>query len=1137
MAPDPEPVIADLRKDVLTAAGEAVDTARQAGRALRIRLLVDGENWLEVLPLAVLCERHAAELELRIHDVDGATPLAELPIEEARGIHRALVACRGALAGPTASGCLAPGAFDTLLQRIREMLLQRASATADRAEEVLRGRGGRFALPDPDHILFGEEARSFAVLAALLDLGDAPSLLDWARRIAARPDVESIAAAHPWLRLLLQKLALDDASSEALTLLRALYSDPRRRMRLIDEERVAIARHAAGWGWEQRQHRLGLQAPARERRFPTAVAAGLPDGSVRVTVVVPSYRHERWIAASLASLLAQREVAVRILVADDASGDGTVAAARAVGDPRIEVRENPRNLGLGSSLNAALAGITTEYVALLNSDDLFHPERLARCLQILDAQPQTDVVATAFEFIDEQDRIVTPENVSVLFDGPQIAMLVRWFASVQPVDPAPEHLFAELLARNFLATSSNIVARTPFVTALAPRLEGLRYCVDWQVFLAAAARDRLAVLREPLVAYRLHGRNTVWFAPEARTDYFLEVARVAAGAVQDRIAGAGSMEQRVDLAAALVARPLLASTEVDGHALFLNALVDPLTLARLQRSGREVNAAAEQIHRHWQQRNDAVRLAAALSSGSPGALWLAASVRLARIHTGLLQEALAAVREEQNRRPEPAPDRLGQRGSEHASTEAAALRYSREYRTGDLIWNRLPLTARAAGLLKTGWRRAGNRLSLARLRLRRPTTAAVVAGSEVFPHWAHTFVYDEMLALHGAGLQPVPFYWTSGDWQKLAPSHLPLRRNSTRLRGVAADHRQDLARWRRRQPTRLHGLLERIAAATGLEPQAIEADWDFLRACTFARFVETAGAKWIHTFFFYAQSFFGLVAAALTGRPRGITAYADHVLDDYRFKLVGLHLASADLVVATSQRACQELLARGGPEHAAKILVKPNGVDVRSFTPVRRTRASGGGISAVSVSRFEPKKGLLELLAAAASARSAGLDLRLELVGAPDPYLPGSLEYSRALQQRVAELDLGDAVRIRGFVRRDELPTVLAQADVFVAPYLQTPAGDKDGIPTALLEAMAAGLPVVVTDAGALTEAVQDGLEGLVVTGGTPAGLAAALQRLAADGALCDRLGRAARARVEAEFSRATLDRRLQERIAALLGD
>jgi glycosyltransferase involved in cell wall biosynthesis len=280
-----------------------------------------------------------------------------------------------------------------------------------------------------------------------------------------------------------------------------------------------------------------------------------------------------------------------------------------------------------------------------------------------------------------------------------------------------------------------------------------------------------------------------------------------------------------------------------------------------------------------------------------------------------------------------------------------------------------------------------------------------------------------------------------------------------------------------------------------------------------------------------------LMAACLLGLPRGVTAYADHMLHDYPLKCVRLHLELADLIVATSRRIRDELSAIGGGHCDHKILVKPNGIDIARFPYIDAAErlARGGEPELIAVNRIEPKKGLLDLAEAIRLLLDRGVRVRLNLVGSVDPYNRTSRRYADDLDARVRELGIADHVVMHGVKTHPDVVALLARSRLFVAPYVEVASGDKDGIPTAVLEAMATGLPVVTTDAGSILEAVTDGLEGICVPQHDPARLADAIKRLLADPAQCARMGRAGRQRVEAEFSTAVTERRLHERIHALL--
>jgi glycosyltransferase involved in cell wall biosynthesis len=230
-----------------------------------------------------------------------------------------------------------------------------------------------------------------------------------------------------------------------------------------------------------------------------------------------------------------------------------------------------------------------------------------------------------------------------------------------------------------------------------------------------------------------------------------------------------------------------------------------------------------------------------------------------------------------------------------------------------------------------------------------------------------------------------------------------------------------------------------------------------------------------------------------------------------------LHLSTCNVVVATSRLIRAELESlHGGRLEAA--LVKPNAIDTSAFKAADRHRTSGEPLRLLCVSRIDPKKGLEYLIDAVRLLKDQGVRVETRVFGAPDAHSPESLEYADALHQQVTRLGLQDVVHFAG--RRDsrEVQLALEQAHIFVAPSVELPNGDKDGIPTAVLEAMAAGCAIVTTNAGSVSEAIEHEREGLIVPQRDAAALAGAIERLAADEAFATALRAAASARARRDF-------------------
>jgi glycosyltransferase involved in cell wall biosynthesis len=205
-------------------------------------------------------------------------------------------------------------------------------------------------------------------------------------------------------------------------------------------------------------------------------------------------------------------------------------------------------------------------------------------------------------------------------------------------------------------------------------------------------------------------------------------------------------------------------------------------------------------------------------------------------------------------------------------------------------------------------------------------------------------------------------------------------------------------------------------------------------------------------------------------------------------------------------------LARSTALKRATLEVMANGIDLTPYVPRSaetraRLRAEFGIPRAapliVVVAVLRPLKGVDRLIAAMESIRTDHPAARLLVVG--------DGEARPALVEQVRTAGLEDAVVFAG--RRDDIPEVLAAADVFVLPTL------FDALPTVIMEAMAARLPVVASATGGIPDMVVDGVEGLLVPPGDVGALARAVSRLLADRELARALGTAARGRAERCFS------------------
>jgi glycosyltransferase involved in cell wall biosynthesis len=213
----------------------------------------------------------------------------------------------------------------------------------------------------------------------------------------------------------------------------------------------------------------------------------------RVSVVVPLYNHERYIEATLRSALTQTMPAHEIIVVDDGSTDGSAALVDRMRERHPQILLwSKENGGAHSAINAGIQGATGDLVAILNSDDIYRPDRLAVMLQELDRR-RADAVVTGLDFIDDDGRVIRNS----------------WYEEGIAFHRRTRDLALTLVNGNILMTTSNLLARR----ALFQEIGGfspLRYAHDLDFFLRLIVRGKsIRIVEQPLLSYRQHATNTI----------------------------------------------------------------------------------------------------------------------------------------------------------------------------------------------------------------------------------------------------------------------------------------------------------------------------------------------------------------------------------------------------------------------------------------------------------------------------------------------------------------------------------------------------------------------------------------------------------------------------------------------------
>jgi glycosyltransferase involved in cell wall biosynthesis len=286
------------------------------------------------------------------------------------------------------------------------------------------------------------------------------------------------------------------------------------------------------------------------------------------------------------------------------------------------------------------------------------------------------------------------------------------------------------------------------------------------------------------------------------------------------------------------------------------------------------------------------------------------------------------------------------------------------------------------------------------------------------------------------------------------------------------------------------------------------------------RLVREEGIELIHAHWLLPNGYIASRVSRATGVPFAATLHGSDIFMAERAapfgRMAATALSGASHITSCSADLQQRLLRLGGEEFAAKVPLVPNGTDLapadQAGDEVRRRFGAGPGEPLVAaVGRLVYKKGFRYLLAAAPEIFERHPSARL-VIG-------GGGELADELQHQVRELGIAERVSFPGMLSHDQVLELVAAADLFVMPSIRDPGGNIDGLPIVVLEAMAAGRPVVATDVAGMPLAVADGETGTLVPEKDPAALAAAVGQLLADGELRRRMGAAGRRRVEEELN------------------
>lgn len=223
-----------------------------------------------------------------------------------------------------------------------------------------------------------------------------------------------------------------------------------------------------------------------------------------VSIVVPVYNGVRLLPAALESAFKQTFQDFEIIVVDDGSTDGTRELLASYGD-RIRAFHQ-QNGGASSARNHGIREARGEYIAFLDSDDLWQPEKLAIQMVCLREHPDAGVCFTDLNYFDERNQ---------------------WSAEFKRVVPPSGMMFDAILRNHFISMSS-VVVRRKCLDEVGLFDESLIGCEDYNLFLRLAQRYPFQFIAQPLIESRCHEGNLSNNLPQMCRDEIANVDKIAA---------------------------------------------------------------------------------------------------------------------------------------------------------------------------------------------------------------------------------------------------------------------------------------------------------------------------------------------------------------------------------------------------------------------------------------------------------------------------------------------------------------------------------------------------------------------------------------------------------------------------------
>jgi colanic acid/amylovoran biosynthesis glycosyltransferase len=402
-----------------------------------------------------------------------------------------------------------------------------------------------------------------------------------------------------------------------------------------------------------------------------------------------------------------------------------------------------------------------------------------------------------------------------------------------------------------------------------------------------------------------------------------------------------------------------------------------------------------------------------------------------------------------------------------------------------------------------------------------PVRAAIAVIMTYFPRIDETFILREINELERSGQPVLVVPITQGQGRVIHEEAKPWVRRALYTPFFSLAILRSNLRALFREPKRYLGLLKTLVAGTIWRPSTLVRTLAVVpKGVYLAEVLQERGIRHLHSHFATHATTLAYIIHRMSGISYSFTVHGPDVFVHRLLLREKISRARFVRCVSTFNKAFLAGLYPRLTEGKLEVVRSGLNPDVYSDAALHAPPATKSRpVQILTVAALSPRHGYPFLIDACARLCKAGIDLECRIVG--DGPLRGETE------RWIAQHGLTDRVKILGNLPQHEVARLMGAADLFVSPNIIAVDGQMDGIPISLIEAMAAGKPVVASAISGIPELVQHNVSGILVDAAYAEKLAEAMRVLIENPQLRERMGRAGQKRVQQEFHVARTSRAL----------